>query len=123
MAADVALSRRLCRYDELPDGDGLDAVEFPADHPSAAGIFVLRHEGGVRAFLNRCPHLGTPLNWSPDRFLDLKRKHIVCATHGAVFRVDDGACLSGPCQGDVLEAVAAEVRDGDVYVADWQQGS
>ena len=119
MTSDVSLSVRLCRLDDLPDGDELDALGFAADHPARAGIFVMRYEGGVRAFVNRCPHLGTPLNWSPDRFVDLERVHIVCATHGAVFRVDDGECLSGPCFGDVLERVEVEVRDGFVYVADW----
>lgn len=111
---------RLCSLAELPDGEALDAVGFPADAPHRAGIFVVRHGAGVRAFINRCPHLGTPLNWTPDRFLDLARRHIVCATHGAVFRVDDGFCLSGPCEGDSLERVLTEVRDGNVFVADWQ---
>ena len=110
---------RLCSLAELPEGEALDAKGFAADEPHRAGIFVVRHGAGVRAFINRCPHRGTPLNWTPDRFLDLERKQIVCATHGAVFRVDDGFCLAGPCSGDSLDAVPAEVRDGDVYVADW----
>ena len=114
-------SLRLCRFDELPAGEELDAVGFPAEAPQRAGIFVLRAGVGVKAFVNRCPHQGTPLNWTPDRFLDLEREHIICATHGAVFQIEDGFCISGPCSGDALEPVAAEVRDGDVYVADWQK--
>lgn len=112
---------RLCRLAELPEGPALDAVGFAADAPNRPGIFVVRHGTGVRAFINRCPHLGTPLNWTPDRFLDLERKHIVCATHGAVFRRDDGFCLSGPCAGESLEPVPVEVRDGDVFVSDWRR--
>lgn len=111
----------LCLVDELPVAGDYEAREFPADAPRRAGLFVLRHEDGVRAFRNRCPHLGTPLNWTPDRFLDLERKQIICATHGAVFRIEDGLCVSGPCEGDSLEPVAVEVRDGRVYVqSDWQ---
>jgi len=120
MTADESPSLRLCRLDELPEGEELDAVGFPADVAHRAGIFVLRVGNGVRAFVNRCPHRGSPLNWTPDRFLDVERKHIVCATHGAVFKVEDGVCVSGPCLGDALEPVCAEVRNGDVYVADWQ---
>ncbi len=41
----------------------------------------------------------SPLNWTPDRFLDLERKQIICATRGAVFRIDDGLCVDGPCEG------------------------
>jgi nitrite reductase/ring-hydroxylating ferredoxin subunit len=120
MTSNESPGLRLCRLDELPDGDELDAVGFPADAPHRAGIFVLREGAGVKAFVNRCPHQGTPLNWTPDRFLDLERKHIICATHGAVFKIEDGFCISGPCSGDALEPVAAEIRDGEVYVVDWQ---
>jgi nitrite reductase/ring-hydroxylating ferredoxin subunit len=112
-------SLRLCRLDELPDGERLDGLGFPAKAPYRPGIFVLRDGDGVRAFVNRCPHQGTPLNWTPNRFLDVERKHIICATHGAVFKLNDGLCIAGPCLGDALDPVAAEVRDGDVYVANW----
>lgn len=119
---DTPLSSPLCRVDELPEGTEYEARGFPADVPYRAGLLVLRHQAGVRVFRNRCPHLGSPLNWTPDRFLDAERAHIVCATHGAVFRIDDGLCLSGPCQGDALEAVPSQVRDGVVYVAcDWHR--
>ncbi|MDP6977534.1 MAG: Rieske 2Fe-2S domain-containing protein [Myxococcota bacterium] len=111
----------LLRLDELPAGADYEARGVSADLPQRAGLFVLRFENGVRVYRNRCPHLGSPLNWTPDRFLDLERKQIICATHGAVFRIDDGLCVSGPCEGDWLEPVASEVRDGVVYVAsDWQ---
>jgi nitrite reductase/ring-hydroxylating ferredoxin subunit len=112
---------RLCPLADLPEGEALDAIGFPANAPNRAGIFVVRHADGVRAYVNRCPHLGTPLNWSPDRFLDLERQHIICATHGAVFNVQDGMCISGPCQGDSLESVPAEVRDDEVFVVDWNR--
>jgi len=113
-------SIRLCRLDELPDRDDpRDAGEFESHSPYQAGIFVVRAGRSARAYVNRCPHLGSPLNWSPDRFLDLEKEHIVCATHGAVFRIEDGACLAGPCAGDVLEPVALEIRDGVVYACDW----
>jgi nitrite reductase/ring-hydroxylating ferredoxin subunit len=53
--------------------------------------------------VNRCPHVGTPLDWAENEFLDREGRHIVCATHGALFRIDDGRCVAGPCQGDRLE--------------------
>jgi nitrite reductase/ring-hydroxylating ferredoxin subunit len=110
---------RLCRLDELPEGDELEGLEFESDEPHRAGIFVLRSGNAACAYVNRCPHLGTPLNWTPNRFLDLDKSHIICATHGAMFRLDDGVCVAGPCSGDALERVPLEVRDGVIYVADW----
>ena len=118
----IALAFALIRLDELPDGADYEARGIAADAPYKAGLFVLRCGNDVRVYRNRCPHLGTPLNWTPDRFLDREREHIVCATHGAVFRVDDGECISGPCEGDALERIEAVVRDGVVYIhGDWQQ--
>ncbi len=52
----------------------------------------------------------SPLNWTPDRFLDLERKQIICATHGAVFCIDDGLCVGGPCKGSRSHAKYATVR-------------
>ena len=122
MTADSVPMRRLCKLDDLPKGDAFDALGFAASKPGRAGVFVMRSGDDVKAYVNCCPHLGTPLNWSPDRFVDLERECIVCATHGAEFRVDSGECISGPCLGDSLDPVAVEVRDGDVYVADWEGG-
>ena len=109
----------LCALAELPEGSAREGREFFAPGNALPSIFVLRGGRGLVAYLNRCPHRRTPLNWTPDRFLDEERRHVVCATHGALFRVEDGRCLAGPCQGDALEVVAVEVRDGEVYAEDW----
>jgi nitrite reductase/ring-hydroxylating ferredoxin subunit len=69
----------------------------------------------VFGYVNRCPHVGTPLDWIPHDFLDRERRHVVCATHGAVFRIEDGLCLAGPCQGDRLEPFPIELRDGALH--------
>ena len=110
---------RLCRLDDLPEGGDLEGVEFESDQKGRASILVIRSGESARAYVNRCPHVGTPLNWSPNHFLDLEKRYIVCATHGATFRIDDGFCIAGPCMGDALEFVPLEVRDGAIYVADW----
>ena len=69
-------------------------------------LIVHGDDGVVRVFQNSCPHRGTPLDWLPDRFLDRGGRHILCATHGALFRIEDGFCLSGPCAGARLRRVA-----------------
>jgi nitrite reductase/ring-hydroxylating ferredoxin subunit len=100
----------LCRLDELadPGGRGFEV--------EGQEIFVVRRGRLVAAYVNSCPHTGGPLDWVPDQFLDLDRRHILCATHGALFRLEDGHCLAGPCAGDKLTAVAVEIVEGVVVL-------
>ncbi|WP_004578851.1 Rieske (2Fe-2S) protein [Marinobacter nanhaiticus] len=72
------------------------------DLPGERSGFVICHRGDIYAYLNLCPHLGIELNWLPDRFMDPDNCFIQCATHGALFTVDDGHCIAGPCAGDHL---------------------
>jgi nitrite reductase/ring-hydroxylating ferredoxin subunit len=106
--------KRLCAIDEIPDGD---AKAFAAPPGEFVGLFAVRQGHAVRVFRNSCPHLGTPLDWTPDEFLDATGVYIQCATHGALFRIDDGFCVKGPCSGESLESIRCEVRDGEVFVA------
>ena len=103
----------LCRLDEVPDGDAR-GFEVPGPDGEPLRLIVLRRGDHVRVFENRCPHRGTPLDWQPDRFLDAAGEHLICATHGALFRLDDGACVAGPCLGDALTRIAAWVVGGVV---------
>jgi nitrite reductase/ring-hydroxylating ferredoxin subunit len=79
-------------------------------------IVVVRRAGELRAYLNACPHQGTPLETFPDRFLNEDGSLFVCSTHGARFRLEDGFCVSGPCAGKSLQAIACTVEDGNVVV-------
>jgi nitrite reductase/ring-hydroxylating ferredoxin subunit len=104
--------RALCRLEDLPDGS---SIGFP---PSAGfgGLFAVRRGNAVHVYVNACPHIGTPLDWVPNRFLSADGNSIICATHGAQFRIVDGVCVRGPCRGDMLERVLIEVNDGIVFV-------
>ena len=79
-------------------------------------MIALRRGDEVIAYRNQCPHRGTPLDIRPDDFLDHDGRHIVCSTHGAIFRKEDGYCLAGPCAGDRLEPIAVRVENGVVLV-------
>lgn len=111
-----ATGTALCRIDEIPEGA---ARGFTIGGDGARlRIFAVRRGDAVHVYVNRCPHVGTPLNWAPDEFLDREQCHIVCATHGALFRIDDGLCIAGPCQGDRLEPFPIAVREGTLYALD-----
>jgi len=75
-------ARALCRVDEIADGD---AKGFPPAPGGFSGLVAWRQGDDVRVYVNSCPHIGTPLDWLPDRFMSRDGKYIICATHGAAF--------------------------------------
>jgi nitrite reductase/ring-hydroxylating ferredoxin subunit len=105
--------RTLCRLEDLSDNA---SKGFPPAAGGFAGLFAVRQAGAVHVYVNSCPHLGVPLDWMPDRFLSADGSRIVCATHGAEFRVADGECIQGPCRGDRLEQVMTQINDGTLLV-------
>ena len=102
-----APGRILCRLDEIEDGEGKGFTL--GDGAARQDIFVVRQGGDVFAYVNSCPHQGTPLDWTPDRFISDESGLILCATHGAQFAIADGTCLSGPCIGARLQPVPVSV--------------
>ena len=79
-------------------------------------MFVVKKDDQIYLYWNRCPHLGTPLEWQEDRFLDADGALIQCSTHGALFRIDDGHCLVGPCKGKNLQKVHFTIDNGMIMV-------
>jgi nitrite reductase/ring-hydroxylating ferredoxin subunit len=87
---------------------------------SATGIpreaLLLRLPSGeLRAYLNRCQHLPIPIDSGSRQFLSDDRRHLVCLTHGARYRIEDGFCVAGPCSGQALEGLEI-AREGDELV-------
>ncbi|MFT3897975.1 MAG: Rieske 2Fe-2S domain-containing protein [Thermomonas sp.] len=116
MSQDTSTRTALIAFDAIEDG-GLLEVEGTVD--GDAESLVLHRDGDrVRGWFNVCPHAGRRLDWAPGRFLKTKDGLLVCAAHGASFELGGGACVAGPCRGESLRAVALEVRDGGVYLAD-----
>jgi len=81
-------------------------------------LFVVKKDEQITLYFNRCPHLGTPLEWEEDRFLDADGALIQCSTHGALFRIEDGRCLAGPCKGKYLQTVPFIIDKGIIMVED-----
>ncbi|MBA4500795.1 Rieske (2Fe-2S) protein [Marinobacterium marinum] len=102
----------LCHLDEL---DPIEGRGFELDDGTA--LLVLRRDDQILAWRNSCPHRGIRLEWQPHQFLDHEKQFIQCATHGALFGIQDGICVAGPCPGEQLEALPCTVRDGKVYLS------
>jgi nitrite reductase/ring-hydroxylating ferredoxin subunit len=77
--------------------------------------FVVRRGGQVWGYVDRCPHAGLPLAQRLDDYLTPDGAMIACSWHGAMFRIEDGACLGGPCAGAALTPWPVAV-DGDRIV-------
>jgi nitrite reductase/ring-hydroxylating ferredoxin subunit len=77
--------------------------------------FALRFDGTVRAYLNRCVHVPTEMDWQSGEFLDMDKRWILCSIHGASYEPADGRCVGGPCGRGKLTAVAVQEHDGQVY--------
>jgi naringenin degradation protein FdeD len=108
-----AAPMRLCRVGEIPDGTARGFSFGGGTHRRE--IFVYRRGDLVLGYGNACAHQGTPLNFLPDRFLDRGGERFLCATHGAQFRIADGYCLSGPCEGKSLKPLSLRVENGEIF--------
>ena len=106
----------LCASSELAERG--KAVVFDVVHfREPARAFALRFEGRVVAFLNRCVHVPTELDWLPGEFLDADHELIICSIQGATYDPRNGRCAGGPCGQGKLTRIGADERDGLVY---WQ---
>ena len=115
------------RLTQTPPGVRLGPLDLIAD--GAARNFVLEMKAGrfhgfavrrgdsVSGYVDRCPHMGLPLAQQLDAYLTSDSSMIQCSWHGALFRIEDGMCVGGPCTGAALTAWPLEVRDGVIYTA------
>jgi nitrite reductase/ring-hydroxylating ferredoxin subunit len=103
---------RLCALDAISDPGAIELSWGEGSWPLS--LFVVRRGDAVNGFLNRCPHAGHELNMKPNEFLTRDGELIMCRSHGARFRIEDGLCVLGPCPGASLRAFAVEVVDGVV---------
>jgi nitrite reductase/ring-hydroxylating ferredoxin subunit len=79
-----------------------------------ARAFAMRFDGQVVAYLNRCAHVPSEMDWQTGRFLDQDKRWIICAIHGATYEPSTGHCVGGPCRGERLMALDVAERDGQV---------
>lgn len=87
------------------------------------GILLRVGAVGVVAFKNECRHLPMPLDdREPGQIWDDRRAFLMCAAHGALYRPDDGLCVSGPCEGSHLRTLPVEVVEGRVVLDESRLG-
>lgn len=104
------MATTLCALNDIPAGEarGIDLGE--------RRYIVVRQSEDIFVYRNQCPHLGVPLDWQRDQFMDPEGEFLRCATHGALFLTDTGECISGPCVGQFLIPVPFERVDGMIVL-------
>lgn len=110
---------RLCSADDIPEGGarGFALQGFER-------VFAVRRNGAVRVWRDRCPHLGSPLPWRKDAYLNRAGDRIVCAAHGAQFEAESGVCILGACLGQSLEAVPFVLTtEGEIILTEYPHES
>ena len=100
----------LCKTEDVKEGTskGFDV--------NGTLLFAVKKDEQLHLYHNRCPHLGTPLEWEEDQFLEDDGALIRCSTHGALFEIGNGQCLVGPCKGKALHAIAFEIQEGELVI-------
>jgi nitrite reductase/ring-hydroxylating ferredoxin subunit len=118
MPPDAPQPRRwhtICELHEIED-PGAKGFVIAAEWPVHG--FLVRRGNDVRAYINACPHEGRPLHWKPDAFLTRDRRLILCSVHGAIFEIETGLCVGGPCPGAHLRTLHVRVAGGLIDVAE-----
>ena len=104
---------KLCAFDEMSKVESRGF--FITEVTPPRNIFIVRNKDKVLGYANQCPHTMGPLDWSPDQFLNYDKEYIQCANHGALFNIQDGKCIYGPCLGQSLWQVELKVKDNVVF--------
>lgn len=94
------------RISDIPD-DSSKGFEHGGEK-----LFAVKKKGKVFVYKNSCPHVGVALEWEKDTFLDSSKSMIQCANHGALFVIENGNCVSGPCTGRKLTSVSFDIVNG-----------
>ena len=110
----VLVPQRLCGSDELVER-GVAFIFDVLHFREPARGFVLRFDGQVAAYLNRCLHVPTEMDWQPGEFLDSDKEFIICSIHRGAYAPLTGRCIGGPCGRGTLTVLRVEEREGQVY--------
>lgn len=107
--------RLICESDQLTErGQGI-RFELPEFGERTTG-FVVRFNGKVHGFVNRCAHIPVELDWNEGDFFNISRDSLICSTHGAQYEPTTGYCILGPCKGQNLILLNVVERDSKIFL-------
>ena len=108
----------LCHLEDIEDG-GSAGFTSQVDGKLLM-LLAVRKGKDVFVYVNSCPHIGVPLDFHAGKFLSRDQEHIICSTHGALFQIENGLCVSGPCRKAYLKPVVVSVEESSVLIEENQ---
>ena len=110
----MSQEKKIASVDEISD-PGSKGLNIDLDDKKLE-LFIVKKDSQISIYENSCPHTLGPLDWMPDQFLDLDNKYIQCANHGALFEINSGLCIYGPCKNQNLKRLPFEIKDNQIYL-------
>ncbi|HWO41568.1 MAG TPA: Rieske 2Fe-2S domain-containing protein [Candidatus Eisenbacteria bacterium] len=106
--------RRIARAGELGPGEvkkfWIICRKYKVD------AFLVNDRGRYYAYVNRCRHMPTPLDFVRDQFWSEDGRYLMCYTHGALYEPSTGRCVSGPCKDQRLYRLPVRIENGEILV-------
>ncbi len=78
--------------------------------------FLVNERGSYHAYINRCRHMATPLDFIRNQFHTDERRNLICMMHSAIYEPHSGLCIDGPCKGLSLYRLPVLVDQGKIRV-------
>ena len=100
---------------DLEDGGRGLRFPLPALGQHVTG-FVIRFKGVPYAYVNQCAHVSVELDWNEGDFFTAQQDFLICSTHGAHYRPDNGFCVMGPCKGKSLKPLQVIEQNGQIII-------
>lgn len=94
----------LCHYQDLLK-QPVQVHALPENDNGRQSLILILHQDRIRAYDNLCPHAWVPLDTASPDILSGCKQYLQCSSHFAQFRLRDGYCVYGPCQGRSLQAL------------------
>ncbi len=100
----------------VPIVPGFRIVDECIGRVMVRSALVARRGGRVYAYANVCRHVPLTLDLGDGEVAAADRQAFLCHHHGARYRIEDGKCLYGPCDGQSLFPLATEESDDQLVL-------
>jgi len=78
--------------------------------------FVVRKGAFFYAYQNLCKHLPVTLDLNDNSFFNHDKTLLQCQMHGALYEMESGLCIGGPCESARLRSLPFQETDSQLIV-------
>lgn len=78
--------------------------------------FVVRKGQSFYAYQNLCKHLPVTLDLNDNSFFNHDKSLLQCQMHGALYEMESGLCVGGPCEGARLSPLPLQETEAQVII-------